>query len=311
MSRVSSSKSQERIFYVYVLLDPRKPGSFCYSRWKFPYEPFYVGKGHGNRYLRHEQSAANSSTRNYLFNKIRKLFKEGWSGPEIVVKRQFLSEPEAFSLEKRLVKAIGRKDLDLGPLLNLTDGGDGAVGKRESRRGRTLRSERMKEWNSSMTEEYRKKFLESLSIGVKRSHALRTPEERKAQSQKISTGLSAMSKRAKDKRIKSIAESNRIHYANLTTAEKEALAEKKRQGRLNIDPAVEREANQKRSIASKKMHENRSSRETERLRKIWSERRSASWANRTPEQLEATRLKMSKSAKLRCARQKELSHEQR
>lgn len=32
-------------FYVYVYLDPRKIGIFCYDDLKFGYEPFYIGKG--------------------------------------------------------------------------------------------------------------------------------------------------------------------------------------------------------------------------------------------------------------------------
>ena len=38
-------------FYTYVYLDPRKSGKYKYSEYKFDYEPFYVGKGCGNRYI--------------------------------------------------------------------------------------------------------------------------------------------------------------------------------------------------------------------------------------------------------------------
>jgi hypothetical protein len=42
----------------------------------------------------------------------------------------FLCESENFAidLEKDLIKKIGRKDLGLGPLTNMTDGGDGMSG---------------------------------------------------------------------------------------------------------------------------------------------------------------------------------------
>lgn len=37
-----------------------------------------------------------------------------------------ISWEEACEIEKRLIKEIGRRDLGLGPLINMTDGGDGA-----------------------------------------------------------------------------------------------------------------------------------------------------------------------------------------
>jgi len=32
-------------FYIYICLDPRKSGIYKYEKYKFDYEPFYVGKG--------------------------------------------------------------------------------------------------------------------------------------------------------------------------------------------------------------------------------------------------------------------------
>ena len=36
--------------YTYILLDPRKKGAFSYNGMSFSEEPFYVGKGKGNRF---------------------------------------------------------------------------------------------------------------------------------------------------------------------------------------------------------------------------------------------------------------------
>lgn len=116
------------VFYVYIYLDPRKPGSFDYGEFHFDFEPFYVGKGSKNQYLVH----LTSDWKSYKTNKIRKIQSLGLQ-PSIIKYKENLTEQEAFDLEKKLIKTIGRLDLEHGPLTNLTDGGDGASGlSRES-----------------------------------------------------------------------------------------------------------------------------------------------------------------------------------
>ena len=77
---------------------------------------FYVGKGHGNRYISH-------TDRNYNWNKIVK--EEGFIS-EIV--KYTDSEILAYEEEIRLIAEIGRKDLGLGDLVNLSNGGEGNSG---------------------------------------------------------------------------------------------------------------------------------------------------------------------------------------
>jgi hypothetical protein len=36
-------------YYVYAFLDKSKPGKFKYENFEFDFEPFYIGKGTGDR----------------------------------------------------------------------------------------------------------------------------------------------------------------------------------------------------------------------------------------------------------------------
>lgn len=104
-------------YYTYVWCDPRIPGPVRFGRWVFPGEPFYIGKGKGNRAWSH-------SGNTHSANKIKKMAREGWSHT-VVVKRDGLSEREALELEAKLILRIGRVDLGTGPLTNWhTSGAD-------------------------------------------------------------------------------------------------------------------------------------------------------------------------------------------
>ena len=96
-------------FYVYILFRP--DGSPC-----------YLGKGKGKRWLHHERGL-NKNNR-HLNGIIARAKAQGRELPKIKV-REHLSEAEAFEVEKALIAAIGREPV--GPLVNLTDGGDGTI----------------------------------------------------------------------------------------------------------------------------------------------------------------------------------------
>jgi hypothetical protein len=110
-------------FYVYVYLDPRKSGNFTYGKYIFKYEPFYVGKGYGKRYLKHLQNS--SYDKNYLkINKINKIKRLNLN-PIIIKYFTNITETEAYISESDMIKHIGRIDIKNGPLTNLNDGGFG------------------------------------------------------------------------------------------------------------------------------------------------------------------------------------------
>jgi hypothetical protein len=96
---------------VYIYLDPRKG-----------LEPFYVGKGIGNRAESHLLKSHNREM-NFKISKMRK------DGVKPVINKLLMeSESNAFLYEIKLIKEFGRKDLKTGTLLNRTDGGDGVSG---------------------------------------------------------------------------------------------------------------------------------------------------------------------------------------
>ena len=121
-------------FYIYMFLDPRKPGSYSFGEYTFDYEPFYVGKGKhkkcgptSSREYDHIRECNNPNNKWHKHNKIRKIIKETGNNPIISRIQENLSEQNALNLEIKLIKEIGRCDLKTGPLVNLTDGGEGKL----------------------------------------------------------------------------------------------------------------------------------------------------------------------------------------
>jgi hypothetical protein len=112
-------------FYIYVYLDPRKPGSFNYGKLEFDFEPIYVGKGHGERMYSHlkDSQLRNKNLKN---NKINKILSEGYQ-PIIQKIYDNLTEQDVYKLEEEIVNKIGRLQKNEGPLVNMMNGGKGGL----------------------------------------------------------------------------------------------------------------------------------------------------------------------------------------
>lgn len=103
-------------FYTYIYRDPSRLNSKG-----FP-EEIYVGKGFDERAYTH---LARKDKHEFV-HRLQKMKRLGIA-PSIEIINA-IDEDHAFFLEKCLIAVIGRKDLGKGPLLNLTDGGEGASG---------------------------------------------------------------------------------------------------------------------------------------------------------------------------------------
>jgi len=116
------------MYYIYVYLDTRKKGSYSFGNFHFEYEPFYVGKGIGDRYLTHLRVANGSrkGKNNLIISKIRSILNDGYE-PIIIKIVENLTKENYDGYEKSTIKEIGKSCDNLGPLLNIMDGGEGGI----------------------------------------------------------------------------------------------------------------------------------------------------------------------------------------
>ena len=102
---------------------------YVYIIWKTYTDelvPFYVGKGHWQRIIKHGIKSDHNSNK-YKTNIMKKHERQGVECGYSIFDF-YKDEDEALGVEMELITLIGRSDLKLGPLANKTDGGDGTKG---------------------------------------------------------------------------------------------------------------------------------------------------------------------------------------
>jgi hypothetical protein len=132
-------------------------------------EPFYIGIGTDNRYKRAHERARRSD----LWKKI--VAKTNY---EVEILMDGIPWNIAKQRESEFIKLYGRKDLGTGTLANMTDGGDGTLGKPITEEYRMKLSRAAK--NRVISEDQKNKLRE---ISLKRNF---TEEQKIAISEKIS-----------------------------------------------------------------------------------------------------------------------------
>lgn len=149
-------------YYVYIYKNP------------ITLDPFYVGKGCGNRAYSHLEKAKNirkGSRESLCIVECRRLLKDGFE-PIIEIIINNLTESEALIIERQFISSFGRRNNNTGILTNMTDGGesfDGLVRTKlhyerivESRKG-YKHSEQTKQKlrkSKTFTEESHQAFIE-------------------------------------------------------------------------------------------------------------------------------------------------------
>lgn len=153
-------------FYVYVLLDPRKPGKFKYEGLDhvFASEPFYVGKGQGDRVELHYSRKLKANP--HKTRKIRKLSDLGFS-PLYIKIFETSDELLALDFEKTAINAIGRTLKKCGPLTNIKDGGTCAAGGGWKLSVETVAAMSLSRMGRTLSEETKAK-ISSAQIGMQK-----------------------------------------------------------------------------------------------------------------------------------------------
>lgn len=123
------------MFYVYVYIDPRKE-PITINGYTFNGEPFYIGKGKGQRAWAHLKESGSRAINTLKHGKIQRI-RDSDAEPLIEFIAQNLSEDQALMLEQDWIAAIGTKwnipSIIRGPLTNMTSGGEGRVPSNELR----------------------------------------------------------------------------------------------------------------------------------------------------------------------------------
>ena len=140
-------------------------------------EVFYIGIGQEEK-----RAKSKSDRNNYWHNVVNKY------GYEVQILKSDLTWEEACEMEKVLISWFGRRDLGLGTLVNLTDGGEGNVGwvASDETRARMSKSKKGK-LSHNYGKKASKEAKEKMSISATgRKHSEESKEKNRIASSNVS-----------------------------------------------------------------------------------------------------------------------------
>lgn len=163
----------ENNYYVYAYLNPDKPCKLELNGISFLYEPFYIGKGKDNRCNIHLIDSR-LKVNNHLSNTIKKI---GIEKVRLFITKIYtnLTEENAIRDEVYLIKEIGKRIDNLGPLVNITNGGEGVSGLKHSEESRlkmSLKGEKHPKWGTTISTKHK----EILSRNMKLNNPMKNKE---------------------------------------------------------------------------------------------------------------------------------------
>jgi len=169
-------------------------------------EPFYIGIGsddsgeYSRAYIKKE--------RNKYWHHITRKIKY-----DIEILLEDLTWEQACEKEKEFIKLYGRKDLGLGTLVNMTDGGDGLINPSEATKDKI--SKTLVNYNKSMPIDMKIKICDNVSFGVISAYNKLTNEEKIARRASVVKGW------------KSRSDNDKVNYADIKSTQSKEVWSKR------------------------------------------------------------------------------------
>lgn len=245
-----------------MYLDPLYPASYRVHKNDYDYTPIYIGKGKWQN-ERHKDHL--KDCRNKIFENKINYWNKNNIEPMIVILEKNLTEQEAWDLETRLITSLGRFDLGTGPLLNLTNGGEGPAGRTPWNKGKKTQDYMSPETREQLNEKL-KGMKKPEGHGEKVSAALKGKTKSEEHRKKISDSLKGNTPWNKGKSL---------HYdvwskdKTFTDEHRKKLSESHK-GKANTE---EQKAKISAKLKGRKMSDETRKKMSEARKKVWAEKK--------------------------------------